>query len=93
MFIIVVVESADGVSECLSHLSRREEKMRHSGSGQYMHDDDLDDEERMTDGAGLLGKKEEDSFEVPCCGWMSVRYYQPVSGWLLRSLQNSCASH
>ena len=45
------------------------------------HDDDLDDEERMTDGSGLLGgeKKEEDKFEVPCCGWMSVRYYQPVS--------------
>lgn len=56
--------------------------MKNSSSGQYLHDDDLDDEERM-DGAssGLLGKgkeEETDKFEVPCCGWMSVRYYQPV---------------
>lgn len=59
--------------------------MKHSGSGQYLHDDDLDDEERMTDGSGLLGKQGEgeagagSGFDVPCCGWMSIRYYQPVS--------------
>lgn len=52
--------------------------MNNSGSSQYLHDDELDDEE-MTDGSGLLGdkKQEQNSFEVPCCGWMSVRYYQP----------------
>jgi hypothetical protein len=56
--------------------------MKNSGSAQYLHDDDLDDEERMTDGSGLLGSAQEgaaDKFEVPCCGWMSVRYYQPVN--------------
>ena len=54
--------------------------MKNSGSSQFL-DDDLDDEERMTDGSGLLGEKQQDDgsgFEVPCCGWMSVRYYQPV---------------
>jgi hypothetical protein len=59
--------------------------MKNSGSAQYLHDDDLDDEERMTDGSGLLSGKQHDNsgFEVPCCGWMSVRYYQPVRLFLI----------
>lgn len=56
--------------------------MKNSASAQHMRDDELDDEECMTDGTGLLPSAKQDDFEVPCCGWMSVRYYQPVRGLL-----------
>ena len=66
--------------------------MNNSGSSQYLHDDELDDEQ-MTDGSGLLGgqKQEQNSFEVPCCGWMSVRYYQPVR-FMCQCCKSCCVS-